>query len=336
VFLEPEGLDTSEMYVNGLSTSLPPSVQLEFLRSIPGLEQVLMTRPGYAIEYDYFPPTQLHPTLESKHLPGLFLAGQVNGTTGYEEAAGQGAVAGINAAARSLELESVVLRRDEAFIGVLTDDLVTRGVDEPYRLFTSRSEYRLLLRQDNALRRLMPIAERLGTLTQDERELAEIRLRDEESVQAIAEATSISPAVANPILEGCGSTWISESIRIADLARRPGVPLTALLGGAGIERSDDESGWADIEFKYSGYLARERSAAAKLTQMEEFAIPADLEYRELTTLAFEAREKLHALRPETLGRASRIPGISPSDLHSLIHEVTRRRSRPALSVSRET
>ena len=332
VFLEPEGLDTSDMYVNGLSTSLPPAVQLEFLRSVPGLEQVLMTRPGYAIEYDYFPPTQLHPTLELKNLPGLFLAGQVNGTTGYEEAAGQGAVAGINAAARALEIESIVLRRGEAFIGVLTDDLVTKGVDEPYRLFTSRSEYRLLLRQDNALRRLTPIAERLGTLTQRELDLAATRLRDEEAVQVIAEETTISPALANPILESFGSSWITEPVRIAELARRPGVPLTALLGGAGVERSGDEAAWADMEFKYSGYLARERSAAAKLTQMEEFPIPPDLEYRELTTLAFEAREKLHVLRPETLGRASRIPGISPSDLHCLILEVARRVPR----VSRET
>ena len=332
VFLEPEGLDTSEMYVNGLSTSLPPSVQLEFLRSIPGLERVLMTRPGYAIEYDYFPPTQLHPTLESKNLPGLFLAGQVNGTTGYEEAAGQGAAAGINAAARALEIESIVLRRGEAFIGVLTDDLVTKGVDEPYRLFTSRSEYRLLLRQDNALRRLMPIAERLGTLSQGELDLAEVRLRAEEAVQAIAEETNISPALANPVLQACGSPGIAEPVRIADLARRPGVPLTALLGGAGIEQSPEETGWADMEYKYSGYLARERSAAARLTQMEEFSIPRDLEYRDLTTLAFEAREKLHLLRPETLGRASRIPGISPSDLHCLILEVARRVPR----VSRET
>lgn len=337
VFLEPEGLDTSEMYVNGLSTSLPPFVQLEFLRSVPGLERVLMSRPGYAIEYDYFPPTQLHPTLESRHLPGLFLAGQVNGTTGYEEAAGQGAVAGINASARALELESVVFRRGEAFLGVLTDDLVTRGVDEPYRLFTSRSEYRLLLRQDNALRRLIPIAERMGTLNQEEFESAEIRLREEEAVQAIAEATSISPALANTILDDCGSSRITEPIRIADLARRPGVALTALLGSAGIDRSDEEAGWADIEFKYSGYLARERSAVAKLTRMEEFPIPPDLEYRGLTTLAFEAREKLHALRPETLGRASRIPGVSPSDLHNLILEVTRRTSRPDRApVSRET
>jgi tRNA uridine 5-carboxymethylaminomethyl modification enzyme len=326
VFLEPEGLDTSEMYVNGLSTSLPPSVQLEFLRSVPGLEQVVMTRPGYAIEYDYFPPTQLLPTLESRHLTGLFLAGQVNGTTGYEEAAGQGAVAGLNAAARALGLESSILGRGEAFIGVLVDDLVTKGVDEPYRLFTSRSEYRLLLRHDNALRRLAPIAERLGTLTDQELDLAETRLREEESVQALAEATNICPVLANPILQRCGSSGIIEPMRIAELARRPGVPLTALLVSAGIERSDDEAGWADIEFKYSGYLARERAAVAKLIQMEEFLLPPDLDYRELTTLAYEAREKLQALRPETLGRASRIPGISPSDLHSLLHEVSRRRN----------
>ena len=337
VFLEPEGLDTSEMYVNGLSTSLPPSVQLEFLRSVPGLEQVLMTRPGYAIEYDYFPPTQLHPTLESRHLPGLFFAGQVNGTTGYEEAAAQGAVAGINASARALDLDSIVFGRGEAFLGVLTDDLVTKGVDEPYRLFTSRSEYRLLLRQDNALRRLSLIAKRLGTLSQEELELTETRLREEEGVQAVAEATSISPLVANPILGGCGSPQIVESMLVADLARRPGVALTKLLAGVGIDCPGESADWADIEFKYSGYLARERSAVAKLTQMEGFAIPADLEYRDLATLAFEAREKLHVLRPETLGHASRIPGISPSDLHGLILEVTRRRSRSGLAaVSRET
>ncbi|MGZ8397415.1 MAG: tRNA uridine-5-carboxymethylaminomethyl(34) synthesis enzyme MnmG [Gemmatimonadales bacterium] len=336
VFLEPEGLDTSEMYVNGLSTSLPPSVQLDFLRSVPGLERVLMTRSGYAIEYDYFPPTQLHPTLESRHLTGLFLAGQVNGTTGYEEAAGQGAVAGINAAARALDLDSVVFERNEAFLGVLTDDLVTRGVDEPYRLFTSRSEYRLLLRQDNALRRILPIAERLGTVMPEELALAQARLHAEEAIQMTAEASTILPSSANPVLDRTGASRIAEPVRIGDLARRPGVALTDLLEAAGIHSAGDAN-WADIEFKYGGYLARERAAVAKLTQMEGFAIPEDIVYRELTTLAFEAREKLQQVRPETLGRASRIPGISPSDLHCLVFEVTRRRSLVGSAVvSRET
>ena len=327
VFLEPEGLDTSEMYVNGLSTSLPPAVQLDFLHAVPGLEQVVMTRPGYAIEYDYFPPTQLQPTLESKLLPGLFLAGQVNGTTGYEEAAGQGAVAGLNAAASALGKDTVVFRRDEAFLGVLTDDLVTRGVDEPYRLFTSRSEYRLLLRQDNALRRLISFGERFGLLSSEELASAESTLLAEELVQSLAESTSISAADANLFLEQCSSTRVSEPLRISELARRPGVPLAGLLDAAGLGQYGESARWADIEFKYAGYLARERSAAARLSQMEDFIIPPDIEYRELKTLAYEARERLATLRPSTLGQASRVPCISPSDLHSLIMEVARGRSR---------
>ena len=335
VFLEPEGLDTSEMYVNGLSTSLPPNVQLEFLRTVPGLEAVQMTRVGYAIEYDYYPPTQLKPTLESKIVDGLFLAGQVNGTTGYEEAAGQGAVAGLNAAAYAADRESIVLGRDQAFIGVLTDDLVSRGVDEPYRLFTSRSEYRLLVRQDNALRRLYPLAQRLGLLSSDEQRTAERRLRAEEEVRFIAESTTISPTTANPILQRLGSSKLTEAVRMADLARRPEVPLSELLPTTGYACTDGSTDWADIELKYTGYLAREQAAAKRLARMNDFLIPDHVDYRALTSLSYEAREKLQAIRPRSLGQAGRVPGVSPSDIQSLVFEILKRRDS-ARPVSRET
>ncbi len=325
VFLEPEGLDTTELYVNGLSTSLPPQVQIEFLRTVPGMERVRMTRPGYAIEYDYFPPTQLHPTLEVKEVTGLFFAGQVNGTTGYEEAAGQGALAGLNAAASALELEPTVLPRDSAFIGVLVDDLVSRGVDEPYRLFTSRSEYRLLLRQDNALRRLLPLAERLSLLSDDELRTAERRLEAEDRVLTLAEATTIDPTSAAALLMEAGSTPIAEPQRLADLARRPRVPVHLLLRSSGIEVDADVAQWADIELKYAGYLARERQAASRMAQMDGLLLPSELDYRRLGTVSFEAREKLQVARPASLGQASRIPGVSPSDLQSLVMEVLKLR-----------
>ena len=325
VFLEPEGLATSEMYVNGLSTSLPPDVQLAFLRAVPGLENVRMTRPGYAIEYDYFPPTQLRPTLELRALPGLFLAGQVNGTTGYEEAAGQGVVAGINAVAAALDREPVSIGRDLAFIGVLVDDLVSRGVDEPYRLFTSRSEYRLLLRQDNAVRRLLPLAEELGLLNDEELRVAERRLRDEEDVLELAGATTLDVARANRVLSDSGSTPVREATRVSELARRPGVPLAELLDAAGVSPGADACQWAEVELKYSGYLTRERASARRLAEMQEFPIPPDLPYGELHVLSTEARERLDCIRPTSLGQASRIPGVSPSDLQNLLAEMIRRR-----------
>jgi tRNA uridine 5-carboxymethylaminomethyl modification enzyme len=300
-------------------------VQLEFLRTIPGLEQVRMTRPGYAIEYDFFPPTQLRPTLEVREVPGLFMAGQVNGTTGYEEAAGQGALAGLNAAACALGAAEVLLPRDTAFIGVLVDDLVHRGVDEPYRLFTSRSEFRLLLRQDNALRRLFPLAERLKLLSDAERCAAEDRLRREEEMLDVAESTSVEPAAANVVLVAAGSSPVSERGRVADLARRPNVSTAELLRAAGFEVDGEITAWADIELKYSGYLARERAAAGRLAQLDGFVLPGELEYRGLATLSFEAREKLAAVRPASLGQAGRIPGVSPSDLQSLVMEVLKLR-----------
>ncbi|HEY8258611.1 MAG TPA: tRNA uridine-5-carboxymethylaminomethyl(34) synthesis enzyme MnmG [Gemmatimonadales bacterium] len=325
VFLEPEGLDTTELYVNGLSTSLPPGVQLDFLRSIAGLESVRVTRPGYAIEYDYFPPTQLRPTLEVRSVPGLFLAGQVNGTTGYEEAAGQGALAGLNAAACALDGEQVVLSRDSAFIGVLVDDLVSRGVDEPYRLFTSRSEFRLLLRQDNALRRLYPLAHRLALLTDDECRHAERQLRAEERTLQLAQDTMITADEANLVLMAAASSGINASVRVAELARRPGVTLGALFGAANVEADAEALDWADIELKYAGYMARERSAAARISGMDDFAIPAELDYAGLESLSTEARQKLANVRPASLGQASRVPGVSPSDIQSLVVAVLRLR-----------
>src|SRR5438309_3124104 len=328
VFLEPEGLDTHELYVNGLSTSLPVSVQLEFLRAVPGLERARMTRPGYAIEYDYYPPTQLTPWLETKAVEQLFFAGQINGTTGYEEAGGQGVVAGINAVRRLRGQEPVLFGRDAAYIGVLVDDLVTRGVDEPYRLFTSRAEFRLLLRQDNALRRLLPLAERLGLLTAGELRVAERRLLEEEELLAAARETTITPAQAAAALAPTGTT-LGEPERVASVVKRPGASLAQLLAAVGavpqVEAEVVRS--AEIELKYEGYLARERDAARRLSELASFALPGDLPYLELASLATEARQKLDLVHPTSLAQAARIPGVSPSDLHNLVVEATRWRRR---------
>ncbi|MGA1360447.1 MAG: tRNA uridine-5-carboxymethylaminomethyl(34) synthesis enzyme MnmG, partial [Gemmatimonadaceae bacterium] len=277
LYLEPEGLDTHELYVNGLSTSLPVDAQLALLHSIPGLERAVMTRAGYAIEYDYVPPTQLHPTLATRPCAGLFLAGQINGTTGYEEAGGQGVVAGLNAAAHALGLEPVILGREGSYIGVLIDDLVTRGVDEPYRLFTSRSEFRLTVRQDNAVQRLYPTGAALGLFTSEERAYAERRLADEQTALTLARGTSITPAQADPVLAAVGERGLLHAVPIVEVAKRQKVALAALLRAAEVGEGLDAEAvrTADLEVKYAGYFARERAAADRLRRMGDIALPAD-------------------------------------------------------------
>ncbi len=335
VFLEPEGLHTTELYVNGLSTSLPPEVQLDFLRAVPGLEEVQMTKAGYAIEYDYFPPHQLRHTLELKDVPGLFFAGQINGTTGYEEAAGQGVVAGINAALRARGEPPFVIERDQAYIGVLIDDLVTRGVDEPYRLFTSRAEFRLLLRQDNATRRLGPLARDLGVLTAEQsRALAE-RIEQEDRVLVWFRETALPPEVANPVLEAASSAPIERPTRAAELLKRPRVEGEALMAAGDPEEAarltDSVLAAAAVELKYEGYVARERARAEKLRAQADLKLSNDLPYMDFLTLSYEAREKLARIRPETLAQAGRIPGVSPADLQNLILELRRKTSEGGVS-----
>jgi tRNA uridine 5-carboxymethylaminomethyl modification enzyme len=327
LFLEPEGHDTSELYVNGLSTSLPASVQLDILHSVPGLEQARMTRAGYAIEYDYYPPTQLDATLQVKALRGLFFAGQINGTTGYEEAAGQGLVAGLNAARQVRGQAGVVLGRESSYIGVLVDDLVTRGVDEPYRLFTSRSEFRLTVRQDNAIRRLAPIGLDAELYSPVERRLIAARLADEDSALALAESTSIGPAQAEPLLDEANSARLAHSVKIADVAKRQGVSLRDLFAATDVGGTlqHDAVVTAELELKYAGYFVRERDQAAKLRRMGQFSLADDVPYGEMPSLSMESRQKLAAIRPSTLAQAARIPGVSPTDLQNLVLEIEKRR-----------
>src|SRR5687768_14372088 len=328
LFLEPEGHDTSELYVNGLSTSLPAEIQLDILRTVPGLEAVRMTRSGYAIEYDYYPPTQLDSTLQVKAIEGLYFAGQINGTTGYEEAAGQGVVAGINAALAAHGKDPLILGRETSYTGVLVDDLVTCGVDEPYRLFTSRSEFRLTVRQDNALERLGVIAQELGLYSDHERVVLEERLAARHHIQELASTTSITPAQASPLLTAAASSAIAHSVKIAELARRHDVSLRALFEAAGVETdfAPDALLSAELEIKYAGYFERERAQAERMRLMGDFPIPADIDYSDMKSLSYEARQKLASIRPRTLAQASRISGVSPSDIQNLVIEIERRRN----------
>lgn len=326
LFLEPEGADTNEYYLNGFSSSLPWDIQVAALQKIKGFENVQIYRPGYAIEYDYFPPTQLYHTLETKLIEGLYFAGQVNGTTGYEEAGAQGLMAGINAVLKIRGEEPLVLRRDESYIGVLIDDLVTKGVDEPYRMFTSRAEYRILLRQDNADLRLTPIGYKVGLA--DERRYARTMRKKElvESLIAFVRQYSVSPQEIADYLKSVESTPLTQGKKLYDVILRNKVTIEGLIDNISalrdfIERQEctqEVIEEAEIQIKYHGYIERERHIADKMIRLENIRIRPDFNYNELKSLSIESRQKLTRIRPSTIGQASRIPGVSPSDINVLL------------------
>lgn len=327
LFLEPEGVETNELYLNGFSSSLPMNVQIEALKRIPCFRDIVVYRPGYAIEYDFFDPTQLHHSLETKAVSGLFFAGQVNGTTGYEEAAGQGLMAGINAALKCTGSEPFVLHRDEAYIGVLIDDLVTKGVDEPYRMFTSRAEYRILLRQDNADIRLTPYAEKFGLATAERLQRFHAKKEKIGEIIDFCKQYPIKPNDINAFLEEVGTTSLQRGCKLFDLINRPQLSLLKLADAiapfkeflAAITSDAEETiEAAEIEMKYHGYIARERAMADKMQRLENIKIRGHFDYDSITQLSTEARQKLTSIDPETLAQASRIPGVSPSDISVLL------------------
>lgn len=327
LFLEPEGVETNELYLNGFSSSLPMNVQIEALKRIPCFRDIVVYRPGYAIEYDFFDPTQLHHSLETKAVSGLFFAGQVNGTTGYEEAAGQGLMAGINAALKCAGSEPFVLHRDEAYIGVLIDDLVTKGVDEPYRMFTSRAEYRILLRQDNADIRLTPYAEKFGLATAERLQRFHAKKEKISEIIDFCKQYPIKPNDINAFLEEVGTTPLQRGCKLFDLINRPQLSLLKLADviapfkeflAAITSDAEETIEAAEIEMKYHGYIARERAMADKMQRLENIKIRGHFDYDSITQLSTEARQKLTSIDPETLAQASRIPGVSPSDISVLL------------------
>ena len=323
IFIEPEGMGTNEYYLNGVATSLPEDVQIDFLHTIPGLEEVEILRPGYAIEYDYVLPTQLDHSLKVKHLKNLFLAGQINGTSGYEEAAAQGIVAGINAGLYLQGKELFTLRRDEAYIGVLVDDLVIKGTKEPYRIFTSRAEYRLMLRQDNADERLMKYGVKFGLVPEEHFDVVKERMKKEKELKKTIGTIYLSPEKINPILKKRGTPQAKRHLSIAEILKRPQIRIDDLFkfipynGKEVLIRLESE-------IKYGGYIEREKKKAKQLTSLERIKLPQNIDYTKFEFISIEAREKLNKIRPDTLGAASRISGVSPSDIASLLFYIKRK------------
>ncbi|MCY0969024.1 tRNA uridine-5-carboxymethylaminomethyl(34) synthesis enzyme MnmG [Chryseobacterium wangxinyae] len=323
LFVEPEGWKTVEIYVNGFSSSLPEDIQIKAMKHIPGFENVKVFRPGYAIEYDYFPPTQLKHTLETKLIDNLYFAGQINGTTGYEEAAGQGLMAGINAHNKVHENDEFILNRDEAYIGVLIDDLITKGTEEPYRMFTSRAEYRLLLRQDNADIRLTEKAHKLGLAKDDRLQKVEEKIAKSQELESFLRETSLKPGLINPILEGIESNPVDQAYRASQFLTRPNITLDKLdeietIRDFTSKYSDEVREQAEVNIKYKGYIEKEKENVSKLNRLENVKIPEDFDYIKISSLSSEAKQKMNKVRPKTLAQAGRISGVSPADINVLM------------------
>ena len=323
LFVEPEGWRTVEIYVNGFSSSLPEDIQIKAMRHIPGFENVKVFRPGYAIEYDYFPPTQLHHTLETKLIENLYFAGQINGTTGYEEAAGQGLMAGINAHNKVHEKEEFILNRDEAYIGVLIDDLITKGTEEPYRMFTSRAEYRLLLRQDNADIRLTGKSHKMGLADETRLKNVEHKIKASNELEEYLKSTSLKPGIINPILASIDSSAVDQAYRASQILTRPNITLDKLseidfIRDKTVEFSEEVKEQAEINIKYKGYIEKEKENVAKLNRLETIKIPGDFDYSKIGSLSSEAKQKLSKVQPKTIAQAARISGVSPSDINVLL------------------